>query len=335
MKVFAPGKLILSGEHSVLYGKPALAMAVDRYVIATTKPQTGQLISFDLSDLNYERGLTVSSLERLKDRIKEKYHRFLQGDFKIRDVLQKPFELAQFAMSLCLEILNVKLTQGMQIHLQSTIPIGCGMGSSAATILSIIHAVTQHVDMNLSKEAIYQLGLEAENVQHGRSSGLDLQVSLYGGCRYLKEAHIYPRPLPTLPLFLVNTGTPQSSTGECVSQAATYFKTSSIAEDFAAITNAMDAAINQQTSILNLIRENHQLLIQIGVVPASVQRFIADVEQMGGAAKVCGAGSVSGEQAGVLLVMLEDEAALRKTCDNYHYSILPIQGEARGVHVVV
>lgn len=335
MKVFAPGKLILSGEHSVVYGKPALAMAVDRYVVATAKPQDAKLISFDLSDLKYERDLSISSLERLKNRIKEKYHRFLQGDFKIREVLQKPVELAQFALSLCLEILNVKLTEGMQIHLQSTIPMGCGMGSSAATILSVIQVVTHHVKMDLSKDTIYHLGLQAENMQHGISSGLDLQVSLYGGCRYLKDGQIFSRPLPAFKLYLVNTGTPQSSTGECVTQAATRLKSSRIVDDFAAVTDAMDAAFVRQDSIVDVVRENHRLLVQIGVVPDSVQRFISQVEKMGGAAKVCGAGSVIGEQAGVLLVMMDDELTLKKCCEEYHYSILPIKGETRGVHVVV
>ena len=51
MKVLAPGKLILSGEHAVVYGKPALAMAVNRYVTVTASPQLLPFISFDLSDL--------------------------------------------------------------------------------------------------------------------------------------------------------------------------------------------------------------------------------------------------------------------------------------------
>lgn len=127
MKVLAPGKLILSGEHAVVYGKPALAMAVNRYVTASVLDHDAHLISLDFSDLLYERSITFAALDKLKNRIKEKYYRFIQGDFKIREVLQKPFELAQFALGLCLEMLNIKLTQGMQIHVTSTIPIGCVM----------------------------------------------------------------------------------------------------------------------------------------------------------------------------------------------------------------
>src|SRR5258707_1274959 len=116
MKVLAPGKLILSGEHAVVYGHPALAMAVNRYVTAMATPQTAPHVSFDLSDLSYQQRFSVTALHSLKDRLKRKYQRFISGDFKIRDVLQKPVELAQVAFSLFFEVLNIKLTQGIQIR---------------------------------------------------------------------------------------------------------------------------------------------------------------------------------------------------------------------------
>ena len=335
MKVFAPGKLILSGEHAVVYGKPALAMAVNRYAIATATPQLLPLISFDLSDLSYERGFTLTALSRVKKRIKQKYERFIHGDFSIRDVLQKPVELAQVAFTLFLETLNLKLTQGIKIRVQSDIPMGCGMGSSAATILSIVHAIAHHLRMDVSSDLFFRLGLEAENMQHGHSSGLDLRVSLHGGCVYVKDQEIHQRILPTVPMFLVNTGMPETGTGECVSAAATHFKTSTIGEDFSAVTNALDTALqlNHLPDAIQAIKNNHQLLTRIGVVPQPIQSFIQEIEQQNGAAKICGAGAIAGNKAGVVLVMTKDEMALQSLCVRHHYTILPIVGEARGVHV--
>ncbi len=335
MKVFAPGKLILSGEHAVVYGKPALAMAVNRYVTATVSRQFLPFVSFDLSDLAYRDQLSLIALKRLKARIKEKYQRFVQGDFKIRDVLHKPVELAQFALTLFFEMLNVNLTRGIKIHIRSDIPMGCGMGSSAATILSIVHALANHLDVKVTEDMLYRLGLEAENMQHGFSSGLDLRVSLQGGCLYVNEHGIQERSLPKLPLYLINTGSPESSTGECVTHAATFFKNSLIGEDFAAVTVQMDQALQQNNfaAVVQAIRSNNQLLDKIGVVPLRVQQFISAVEQQHGAAKTCGAGAVYGNKAGMVLVMTENVSDLAVLCAQFHYDIMPIVGESRGVHV--
>jgi mevalonate kinase len=335
MKVLAPGKLILSGEHAVVYGHPALAMAVNRYVTATATPQAAQHISFDLSDLSYQRRLSLASLNSLKNRIKQKYQRFVHGDFKIRDVLQKPVELAQFAFSLFFEVLNIKLTQGIKIRVESTIPMGCGMGSSAATVLSIVHAIANHLNVDIPPEIFLRLGREAESMQHGYSSGLDLQVSMHGGCLFMHDKEIYQRAIPDLPLYLVNTGLPETSTGECVEVAADLFKTSAIGTDFAAVTYAMDEAFSAKNlcNALAAIQQNHALLIDINVVPQQVQQFITEIEEQGGAAKICGAGAVLGSKAGMVLVVTENEAELIELCQRYHYPILPIAGETRGVHV--
>lgn len=336
MRVHAPGKLILSGEHAVVYGQPALAMAINRYAIATARPQLLPFISFDLSDLGYERKFTLNALDQLKNRIKQKYLRFIAGEFKIREVLHKPVELAQFVLSLFIESLNLKLTHGLKICVQSDIPMGCGMGSSAATILSIVHAIAHYFETPHSSDLFYRLGLEAENMQHGHSSGLDLKVSMQGGCILMKEGRTYSRLVPNLPMYLVNTGTPDASTGECVEQASQYFRTGNLGQDFATVTCEMDQALqnNNVKLMQDVIKENHNLLVKIGVVPPKVQQFIEDINKIQSAAKICGAGSISGDKAGIVLVVTDDINQLKIICAKYHYSILPIMGEKRGVHVL-
>lgn len=344
IKVLAPGKLILSGEHAVVYGNPALAMAVNRYVTATITPDRTQellpQILLDLSDIAHHSQLNFHTLRRVKERIKNKYHRFIRGDFSIREVLQKPFELAQFALGMVADSFNIALPHGIKLQLQSDVPIGCGMGSSAATILSVMHAVSHYLQTPLPEESLYKLALEAENMQHGRSSGLDLQVALTGGCLYKHEENIQKRFVPQSPMYLVNTGTPICTTGQCIEKVAPLFQSRSLQEAFAAVTLAMDAGLKQQSwqRMAEAIRENHQLLTHIGVVPTKVQTFIADIEALGGAAKICGAGAVAGENAGAVLIMHPPDAAsylstsAQALAKRFGYQMTSISGEMRGVH---
>lgn len=336
MKVMVPGKLILSGEHAVVHGQPALAMAVNRYATATITENRLPRVSFDLSDLAHRSHLHIHGLQDLKNRIKRKYQRFIRGEYTIREVLLKPFELAQFAMSLFAESMNISLPHGVNIHLQSDIPMGCGMGSSSATVLSVMKAVSTYLNIPLSSEALYQLALEAENMQHGHASGLDLRVAMQGGGIYLHRGELASRQFPRQPWFLVNTGTPLTTTGECVTHAATYFSDAALADAFGAVTQAMDVAL-MSGSLPNLkatLAQNHRLLHRIGVVPDKVNQFINDIEALSGAAKVCGAGAVSGDTAGVVLVVMEDEQALKALCARYAYTLMPLMTDERGVHVV-
>ncbi len=334
IKVYAPGKLILSGEHAVVYGSPALAMAVNRFVTATVSHETASQVAFDLTDLSHRSRLSVDALHILKAKIKENYYRFIRGDYSIREVLQKPFELAQFAMGVLAEALNISLPHGVNIHVQSDIPIGCGMGSSAATIISVMQAMANYLELPVPHDKLYQLALEAENMQHGSSSGLDLRIALQGGCLYVHGNEIQSRAIPQLPMYLVNTGTPAATTGQCVEKVAPYFKTNSLADEFTAVTNAMDLALCQENwrGMSEAVRENHRLLTKIGVVPERVQKFIAQIEASGGAAKICGAGSVAGDKAGAVLVISDDKHIVSALSTRNDYNVIPITGELRGVH---
>src|SRR5690606_5049995 len=137
----------------------------------------------------------------------------------------------------------------VKIRVESTIPIGCGMGSSAATILSVMHAMSTYLQAIIPNETLFKLALEAENAQHGHSSGLDLRVALEGGCLYVHGDKIEQRVVTEIPMYLVNTGTPQSTTGQCVEKAAPHFSSVTLQHEFAAVTNDMDAALKNQSRI--------------------------------------------------------------------------------------
>jgi mevalonate kinase len=334
MKAIAPGKIIISGEHSVVYGKPALVMAVNRFAEASIVSSPTQTISFDLLDFNQRSSFTICALHELKRRLVKNYHLFLNGELRIRDVLAKPFELFDFLFITLLDGLHLKLDRGVNIRLKSNIPIGCGMGSSAATILSVLRAVVEFFSLDFKPEKFYQYGLEAEKLQHGNPSGVDPYISLHGGFVRFQQKTAEKRPMPNVPMFLVNTGTPLTTTGECVEQVAKKFSESKIWDDFAALTEEVEEvlACADHSSLRRLIRENNRLLSYIGVVPDRVQNFILDIEKLGGVAKVSGAGAVLGHNAGMVLILADESPA--EICQKYSYQLMPVEGEPLGARIV-
>lgn len=335
--VRTPGKLILSGEHAVVYGNPAIAMAVNRYTETTITRQTAQKnILFNLLNLRYHQEHSLAELQRLKNKIKEKYQQFLQGNYDIRDVLKEPFELLQYAFAQFLDNRKIKLPRGVGIQTDSNIPIGCGMGSSAATVVSTMYSVASFLGLEINMQSFYQLAWEAENMQHGHSSGVDVYLVLHGGCiRFQKDGQREARPIPKRSFLLVNTGAPETTTGENVQAVASQLKNDPVLlTEFAQVTENIDRALElDDTELLsNNIRHNHELLVKIGVVPEKVQRFIAEMEQMGACAKICGAGSVRGDSAGIVLVVADNDPS--EIVQRYQYSSMNVQGEAQGTSVI-
>ena len=333
MKAVSPGKLIISGEHSVVYGCPAISMAVDRSAVFELTAQSTNRISFDLAEGKND-SYTLMTLRDLKTRVERKYEQFLKGDIGISYVLSAPADLFRFAFIHALDSLHRSLDSGVIMKLRSTIPIGCGMGSSAATVLSELRALGHYLRVDFKPDWYYEYSLEVEKLQHGYPSGIDSFTSLNGGCAYFKNGEGKKLPLPQLKMFLVETGAPQSSTGECIEEVRKKFKSSSIWTEFTDITEMIVEELNNNNSkkIISLIRDNQKLLNTIGVVPKNISNFIDEIEQMGGAAKICGAGSIRGNNAGAIIVF--SDIMPKDICNKYGFQVSCVRGDPLGTRLI-
>ncbi|MBU0744292.1 MAG: mevalonate kinase [Gammaproteobacteria bacterium] len=330
----APGKVILSGEHAVVYGRPALALAIDHFATTTISTKSGHGIYFEFLNDNLKHMITLHELHELKEQISKRYRKFTVGKCQIKDVIRCPLELVQYAFIYMMENLFLTINGGIKIQVELTLPIGCGMGASAAVILSLIHALVTYCGQELTVDKYLYFGREIENLQHGRSSGLDLFLSLHGGCYFFAAGETNKRHLPNIPFVLVNTGKAEASTGECVEKVSEYLQNSSLADDFSQTTVAMDLALqnNDLLMLQQCIRKNNELLYEIGVVPKKVSDFIAEVEARGNAAKISGAGAIYGDKAGIVLVVGDQD--ISDIVAQHDYEILSVQGESNGLCLV-
>jgi mevalonate kinase len=358
--VRVPGKLILSGEYAVLYGQPALAMAVNRFADITLKTlqevslassprkrgsrknhfktmdsrfrENDNDVKFCLPDLNHVTSINLQQLRELKHRTQNKYAKFLRNECAIDEVLRRPFELSQYTFIHVLDELNAPLPHGLELTIHSDIPISSGMGSSAAIIVGITFTLANLLD----KFTDYlKLTRNVENLQHGCSSGLDLYMSLNGGCARFENGIGVSRNIPEISLYLINTGSTTMTTGQCIGRVAKCFQNSnSLARDFGVITNDFDIALqnNNLLKVQECMKANHRLLVNIGVVPERVQGLIHQIENVGAAGKICGAGSCEGKNAGVVLVATETD--ITSIVKKYGYHMFKIEGVAFGTQII-
>jgi len=253
----------------------------------------------------------------------------------IREVVRKPVDLFQYAFVTVLDGLHLKMGGGVNVRLNSNIPIGCGMGSSAATILSVLRGLGHYYRVDFRPEWYSRYSLEVENMQHGKASGLDTYVSMHGGCVRFQNGAAQELPLPRVPLYIVNTGTPACTTGEAVAAVAKRIGAANpIWENFEGVANHMQKALQHDDlkAFQKTMRENHRLLGEIGVVPGRVADFVGEVEQAGAAAKICGAGAVAGDAGGMVLVAARETPT--ELCAKYGYELMTVRPDPLGVRVV-
>jgi mevalonate kinase len=325
----AHGKLIVSGEYSVLFKMPAIAFAIAECTETTASIIDEDAIVIELKDYNFVMQFSANSVNWHHLRTKERYDNFLSGLLPIEQVLTNPMDLCCFIIGQL-----VSEQAGIKVSIKSTIPTASGFGSSAALIVSLIKSLDSLFEVNLTKDNFYKLALEAENLVHGNSSGIDLLTSIIGGCNYFFNGN-YRINCPEFNFFSIYTGRPDISSGESIVKVKNLLNAVDRQYAFKEVTLSLKEAFEKQDLLnaMNQIRNNHLLLKELGVVPKKVQDFIQEIESCSGAAKICGSGAVAGENAGAVIALgnFDDINAIAL---RFNYSIKRVQQSNMGAYVL-
>jgi mevalonate kinase len=321
--VSAPGKLILLGEHAVVYGRPALVAAIDRRLTVRISPRQDAAVRLDLPGLGHVEETSWPQVLAYAHAARESWDAYSRepAPERFRAVRgEDPAHVVKVALG---EAVGDRHPPGLDLRVDSQLPIGSGFGSSAATAVGVIAGCLAFLGAPVDPLRIEGLALEVERRQHGLPSGVDSATVLFGGllwARRLPAGGLETERLATAsPLLrhlrVYDTGTPPESTGAVVAAVRSRrdqdpARHERLLDRIEATTRAFRAELERSAEdvaedaalVVELIRECQACLEALGVVPEPVRSLVRRVEAEGGAAKVSGAGSLAGPGAGSLLV---------------------------------
>ena len=283
----APAKIILFGEHAVVYGRPALAVPVTQLQARVTVSENSRG-SIWIEAPNVALSADLNSLP---------------PDQPLVAVINSVFSA-----------LNISHPPACTIYIQSTIPVAAGLGSGAAVSVAILRALSEYLGDPLPDDKVNLLAFEVEKLHHGTPSGIDNTVVTYARPVYFTKG----RPVKTFsvrsPFTLVigDTGIP-APTKESVRAVrklweADRSRLEKIFDRMGEIAWDGRQAIEcgNLADLGSLMNANHALLQTLTVSCAELDRLVEAARKAGGlGAKLCGGG-----RGGNMIALVNKEKAL-------------------------
>lgn len=302
----APGKVILFGEHFVIYGVKAILCAINKRVFVTAESIQEEkiIIKSEIGDLKLDKGvldvdLPLKPIYFLADKM-------LHGQSKIK---------------------------GIKVTIRSEIPIGAGLGSSSACCVAAAGAISGLFSIK-SKKEILALAIEAEKTIFKDTSGADCTVSTFGGIiEYDKTG--FSKIESNFQLVISNSNVKHST--EKIVGRVQEFKKENEKEfsDFCAlesdlISDALELLKKNDIKKLgSLVVQNQKLLEKIGVSNDTLQKMIEIGDRSSYGSKITGAGD------GGCIYSLTDETNASKTLDEFksNYECFLAEIDLKGLDV--
>lgn len=252
----APAKAILVGEHAVVYGMPAIAVPLSEV----------------RAYADYEK-----SADALTVHVDDKAPPLLRWPFD-RVAAEDPLAAM---IRLIARFFGISELKG-KIFLRSDIPIARGLGSGAAVSAVIGRAVAGLLNRDIEDYDLNDLVYEVEKIHHGTPSGVDNTVVVHEEPVYFVKGLTLDFMRVAKPLYLVVADTGIAAlTRETVADVRDLYRrrpqeTSALMEEIGALTGQarIHAESGQARHLGKLMTRNHELLHQLGVSSAPLDRLV-------------------------------------------------------------
>jgi mevalonate kinase len=315
--VSAPGKLMLLGEHAVVYNHPCLVTAVDQRMRATVETLDVlefQLEAEDVKVTGYKKPLSELGL----------------GD------IPKGAKFVEIA----LKNINEKypLKTGLKITTTSEFSSQFGFGSSSASTVCTVKAISEIMNLNLSEKEIFDLSYKTVLDIQGKGSGFDVAAAVYGGTLYFVTGGklIEPLNIKSLPLIVGYSGV-KADTVTLMNQVKASFanrqdRLNEIYNSIEVLVNdAKDAALKMKWNKLgDLMNKNQKYLKELGVSIDKLDNMIGTAIKAGAyGAKLSGAGG------GDCMIALSSKDKRQAVIDDINSvgKVIDVKTNAEGVRV--
>lgn len=286
---YGHGKVILFGEHSVVHGRPALALAVER----------GSEVQFARAP-----GSKSGACDRTRLHILPWDVTVDTGDAENegREPLQKALKVARAFYD---DDIELALSATMRL------PSGAGMGSSAALGVAVLRAMDEARGLSRPAQEIYERSLAWEGVFHGNPSGVDNAMATYGGMAVFKKGEALSPIVPRHKVRLVAAYSgSSSSTKLMVESVARQFnkepeRIGKLFDSIASIVSNGRVALEQgdMKGLGQLMKMNQMLLGSLMLSTSEIEEMIAVAMEAGAlGAKVTGAGG-----GGCIIALVETD----------------------------
>jgi mevalonate kinase len=282
----APGKVYLFGEHAVVYGEPAVPCAIERRARVTVTERDDDRLRVDASDLSIE-GFTVEYGGSTDE----------QPDVDVpTPLLEAATGYVDSAVSQARDATD-RPNAGFDVQIESEIPLGAGLGSSAAVAVAGIDAATRELGVDLDAREVADRAYRVEHdVQDGEASRADTFCSAMGGAVRVEGDDCSTLKAPDLPFVVGYDGTGYD-TGELVAGVRALREEYGFAADTVSTIGDLvregerALAADDTAELGRLMDFNHGLLSALGVSARSLENMVWAARD-GGAlgAKLTGAG---------------------------------------------
>lgn len=312
----APAKIILSGLHSVVYGKPAVTTSLSLVAKAQIRPTKDNGFLLTSKNLNSQSRYTINQIVDFGQRVSQAHKRFLEnGDYPAFKKLLNADANSLLILTVWVYQQKYSVDSGFELNVDSQIPVGGGLGSGAAVSSACMQALAKLFETDLSLEELNQMVNQTDQFLHGRASGIDNTTVVYGGTlrfwredgRLEFERLMVKTAFPKM--LLVDSGDSVENTGELVALVRSKFDSDShirkVVDQMGDLTKEFVSRLETGKSAIDIFQQDQRNLEKLGVVGQRANAMVREIESIGGVAKISGAGGVR-SGSGILLAHHKD-----------------------------